>query len=440
MNILVENISKEYQTRVDYVLDFITAHPTCPEDVVLSSDLEDYDLKTQYGGEFGQGQFYIPRQKTIFSTSVHPTKSLRPNEYQWNDRTLYSVEKEKHVRRNFIEEGSFQFDMIEMIFFHLSRYEEYNCVAEGRDRWDMMKESDQFLVKYGLEKKPVVDHLVICLLEALGVKLNKQKTTIRITHDIDLITKFKSPLSFLRFNAYYLKNGRGMKAMQKLWGSYFSSVFSGIQPYDVFDTMLIENSLDREIYFLMGGKTTIDTPLDAESDIFKNAVKLCQERGYKIGIHPSYATWTEGDLLTKEKEILENVIGEEITISRQHYLHFSFDKTISILEDAGIKQDSTIGFNQRIGFRAGTGVGFMLYDHTKDRASQILEKPLVLMDSSLFEESNFEPDMFADISNKFIDDNEFYTELTCNFHNSRFDDANMFGLPQEELYKKLTIV
>jgi len=438
MNIFVDNISQAYQSRVDYVVDFINDHPSCPAEVQLSCRLETYDLRIQYGVDDREGDYQILSQNIFFSEVVHTTSSLNANEYIWEKKSLYSVEKQRHEKRNFIEGRIFQFDLFEMMFFHLSRYEEYHCDAAGRDRWDMMRESDQLLVRCGLEKKPVVDDLVVCFLEAIGVKTITHKTTIRITHDIDLITKFKSPLSFFRFNAYYLKNGLGISAIQNLWSSYFKSIFSNEKPYDVFDSMLIEKPIDREIYFLIGGETAVDTPLDTSSDIFKKAIRLSKERGYQIGIHPSYATWTDGSLLKREKEILENIIDKEIIISRQHYLHFSFEKTISILEDAGIKQDSTIGFNRRIGFRAGTGVGFILFDHTRDRASMVTEKPLTLMDSSLFEEANFGSRQFSKIGNSLIDDNEYGTELTCNFHNSRFDDAQMYGLPQDELYAKLT--
>ncbi len=440
MNILVENTTGKYQSRVDYVIDFINGHPACPDDVKLSSDFQEFDLKIQYGGESNSENHLVPAQQKIFSEDVNSTKSLFGNKYQWKDQSLFSVEEMKQDERNFIVDNVFQFDLFEMIFFHVSRYEEYHCDNAGKDRWDMMKEADQFLVKYKIEKSPVVDELVISFLEAIGVKPIHQKTKFRITHDIDLIKKFKSPLSFLRFNAYYLKNWKGVGSIKNLWGSYYKNLFANEVPYDVFDEMLIGGEQDREIYFLVGGKAAVDTPLNTKSEVFKKAIKLSKERGYKIGIHPSYETWKDGHMLRQEKEMLENIIEEEITISRQHYLHFDFDQTISILEEAGIKQDSTIGYNRTIGFRAGTGVGFKLYDHKNDRASRIIEKPLALMDSSLFDESKCDATSFLEIANKFIDENKFGTEITCNFHNSRFDDANMFDLPQEEVYAKLTNV
>lgn len=438
MNILVENSTRKYQNRVDYVVDFINEHPLCPKSVMISTRTQNHDFTIQYGRDSIANNFFIPSQGNIFSEVINESSQLSANKYLFNKTEIYSVELEQKNQGKFIIDKRFQFDLIETIFFHLSRYEEYHCKQELKDRWDMMRELEQFLVINKLEKQPVVDQIVKCFLESIGVVVPKQKSKIRITHDIDLITKFKSPLSFLRFNAYYIKNWRGFNSIRQLWGSYSRCVFKNEKPYDVFDSLLLKNPGEKEIYFLIGGNTPVDTPLDTKSEIFINAVKLSKERGYKIGIHPSYATWKDLNLFKSEKEILEQIIGDEITISRQHYLHFSFDNTIEILQSAGIQQDSTLGYNRRLGFRAGTGVGFKIYNLKSDESTEIIEKPLSLMDSSLFEESGFKSDKYTEIAEQFINTNEYDSEITCNFHNSRFDDAMMFGLPQQKLYKELT--
>lgn len=437
MRILVENFVEAYQSRVDYVVGFINDHPSCPDDVIIETKLDTQDISIAYGSEQGNHHFKIPAQQNVFSTEIHPTSNLFSNQYLWNDSHIYSVELVAKESREFLVDNQFQFDIIETIFFHLSRYEEYHCEPSQKDRWDMMREEQQFLVKNKLEKEPIVDRIVSVFLKGLGINPVEYKSEIRITHDIDLIKKFKSPLSFLRFNAYYLKNWKGAQPINELWKSYYRSVVNGEKAYDVFDRMLIKDKCEKEIYFLMGGKESVDTPLDTRSEIFKKAIKLSKDRDYKIGIHPSYATWKNQELLLDEKTKLEEIIDSEITISRQHYLHFSFTDTIAILEATGISQDSTIGYNRIIGFRAGTGVGFKLFDLAKNRVSSILEKPLAVMDSSLFDESKCNADRFLQIIDSFLDQNKYGTEITCNFHNSRFDDAKMFGLPQDLVYQNM---
>jgi len=437
MKIFVENESGKYQQRVDYVVDFINSHPLCPNNLEISTENKGYDRKIIYGRSMGEANYLIPAQEYVFSDQRIYSRVPYLNSYLFQNEWLYAIEGEEKKHEGFLVENKFQFDFIETIFYHLSRYEEFYCEDHQRDRWDMMIEDQQILVKNNLEKQPVVDQLVKAFFEALDFIPKLFESQIRMTHDIDLIKKFKSILSFIRFNAYYYGNGHGIDAITKLWESYYRCIVKRERPYDVFDQMLLEKKLDKEIYFLIGGSTPVDTPLDTKSDIFKKAIKLSKERGYKIGIHPSYATWKDVTLLKKEKGNLEEIIDREITISRQHYLHFSFAETIGILEEAGIQQDSTLGYNRRIGFRAGTGIGFKLYDLKNDKASSIVEKPLVFMDSSLFVESEFNQEKFISIAQEFLQSNQRGTEITCNFHNSRFDDARMFGLPQDEIYKAI---
>ena len=70
---------------------------------------------------------------------------------------------------------------------------------------------------------------------------------------------------------------------------------------------------------------------------------------------------TEGGLLCHERQQLEEIVGHEIISTRQHWLHYNVGVTPGLQQIAGLKADSTQGFNRSIGFRAGTafpyGVG-----------------------------------------------------------------------------------
>ena len=439
MKLYFNNLSGVYQNRFDYVVNFITNHPIAKKQITLVNEKSSADISIEYGGTGDENSFNIPTQKFIFSNDIINGKALSANKYQIDKAVLYSVEEgEDKSTKQFLSDQSFGFDIVETIFYHLSRYEEYYCATEKKDRWDMMDEEEMFLVHNKLEQKAVVDDIVVAFYKALGLKLDSYPVRYRMTHDIDLLRKFKSIFSFARFNLYYLKNNHGLKSLKNLWSSYLKVIAFGKRPYEVFDEMLISNDIEKEIYFLVGGKTSVDTPLDMKSMAFKKAVDLSLERGYKIGIHPSYDTWKNTELLEIEKQKLEEYLDTDIRISRQHYLHFSFQKSIEILEKAGIVQDSTIGFNKRIGFRAGTGEQFFLYDFNKDESSKVKEAPLIFMDSSLFVQSNFKETKFTQIAESFLEENNENSCITFNFHNSRFDDAAMFDLPLQELYKKVT--
>ena len=86
----------------------------------------------------------------------------------------------------------------------------------------------------------------------------------------------------------------------------------------------------------------------------------------------------------KEKKLLENVLGKKIAGYRNHYLRFSIPKTWNLLDMAGFRYDSTLGYPDRIGFRNGMCHPFRPYDLNAKKELGIFEIPLTLMDGTLF--------------------------------------------------------
>jgi hypothetical protein len=106
-----------------------------------------------------------------------------------------------------------------------------------------------------------------------------------------------------------------------------------------------------------------------------------------IGIHGSYFSAENESLFCREKEILENSIDCKITKSRQHWLNYYDCKTPYVHKRAGIEEDSTLGFNDMPGFRAGIASKYNPYDHENNTSLTFKEIPLVVMDSHLYDYS-----------------------------------------------------
>ncbi len=293
-----------------------------------------------------------------------------------------------------------------------------------------MDEKKQFLVKNKLHRKPVVDQLVFCFLKALGIEIEDQKTTYRITHDIDFIFKRNDFWGVIKSMGGAILKRQDLKAAWRIWQKRHE-----LNPYNTFDWMLRkERDLEKVIYFLVGGQTKFDNHFDFNFPAFKKAVRLSKERGYKIGIHPSYNSWKDEVLMKNEMKKLEEAIGEEITVCRQHFLRFSFHHTPRIMQKLGLKEDSSLGYADRIGFRCGTGFGYQLYDFEKETAFNFIETPLIFMDSALIAEAMHQAEQVQKIWESFISENCFNTKITFNFHNSRFYDATLRNIKLKELY------
>ena len=84
---------------------------------------------------------------------------------------------------------------------------------------------------------------------------------------------------------------------------------------------------------------------------------------------------------------LEKALGHEIVSIRQHYLHYDIRNTPRVHAEAGFKYDSTLGFNDNVGFRFGTCYPWHLYDLKAEKVLPVMEIPLIVQDGAMLNSS-----------------------------------------------------
>jgi peptidoglycan/xylan/chitin deacetylase (PgdA/CDA1 family) len=103
--------------------------------------------------------------------------------------------------------------------------------------------------------------------------------------------------------------------------------------------------------------------------------------GHEIGLHGIDA-WRDSVKGAKELERVSSLTEVGDIGVRMHWLFF--DKTSFVtLEKAGFSYDSTVGYNEVVGYRAGTTQAFKPLEVTR-----MLELPMHLMDTALFYPAN----------------------------------------------------
>jgi hypothetical protein len=112
-------------------------------------------------------------------------------------------------------------------------------------------------------------------------------------------------------------------------------------------------------------------------------IKEIDKDSWEIGLHPSWYSFNDAGEMKRQKEALTNVVNHEITSVRQHYLHYDIRVTPNIHHEAGLKYDSTLGFNDNIGFRFGTCYPWHLYDLKAEKEVPVLEIPLIIQDTAM---------------------------------------------------------
>jgi hypothetical protein len=106
-------------------------------------------------------------------------------------------------------------------------------------------------------------------------------------------------------------------------------------------------------------------------------IDALRSRGCEIGLHGIDA-WIDTSKGREELEELRRITGMQDIGVRMHWLYCNKHSPV-ILEQAGASYDSTVGYNETVGYRAGTTQVYKPLE-----ATRLLELPLHVMDTALF--------------------------------------------------------
>jgi len=285
-------------------------------------------------------------------------------------------------------------DIITLSFIMLSRYEE--ILIQERDQHNRFEYKNSLACKYNFIDIPIVDEYAMLLRKWLlkfipSLEILKKKPEIIPTHDIDGIRRFGN----LFRNIETIVGGDIISrkslsiAYKSLKQCFVAIKNSNKDPLIIAIERFIEVSmmfgLCSEFYFkgLQKGEK------NATYDIFVPEVKYCMNKirdaEMIIGMHGGYDSYNNELNYQHEKENIELVYGEAVKTGRQHFLRFDINKTIPVWQKCGLKNDSTLGYAEREGFRCGTCHEYYLYDLENDFTSTVKERPLIVMDGTLLE-------------------------------------------------------
>lgn len=278
---------------------------------------------------------------------------------------------------------SFNFDIIYSSFYLLACKEEYDI--KTRDSMD------RFLSSFSLREKhiniPLFDVYSKAIYDALSIyyenlDFKQKKFRICLTHDVDNIDS-RNRYIFLH-NVKSLLTGNKNKLLYNfkvLSLQMFTNQFKQINNY-----MNLEESYGAksEFYFIQGKKHRFGSRYSLKQ-AYGELMDIKNKDKFIIGLHTNFFSFDDSEKIEEEKSLIENCAVVKIKSCRNHYLKFTIPDTWMKLKDAGIKFDTTIGYSDRNGFRAGTSKAFVPFNILKQDIVDIYEIPLILMDVSIME-------------------------------------------------------
>ena len=200
-----------------------------------------------------------------------------------------------------------------------------------------------------------------------------------LTHDVDRIRKTYQYITQSKKGSY-LQIRQLFEFRNPYWG--FPTIMRIEDKYNIRSTFFFlqeskkMNLLRPKEWVLSRGKYKFN-----DKKVY-GIIQLLDRNGWEIGLHGSYDSYKNEDLLREEKKELEYVLGAEVIGVRQHYLNLEIPKTWRIQQKVGFKYDASFGFRDKVGFRDGRYLQFHPFDDS------FLEIPLTIMDSALF--SNYD--------------------------------------------------
>lgn len=283
------------------------------------------------------------------------------------------------------DEDDVGFDIFSAVFYMICRYEEY--LPFNPDQFGRYKAEDCIAFKNNFLQIPIVDTWINILKTILqkkfpSLQIQSSQFNAILTYDIDVAYKYRGR-SWMRTAGSALKDFLALK-MKDIIIRKKSLLKIQKDPWDVYENLretILQNKLNSIFFFLLADKSEHDRNLDYKNPLMKELINNIKSFS-SIGIHPSFTTSSFPGKMIIEKERLENLSGEKIIKSRQHYLKFNLPGTYNSLLTAGITEDYSMGFPEMTGFRAGTSKPFYFYDLKKETVTGLQIFPVTMMEGS----------------------------------------------------------
>lgn len=284
-------------------------------------------------------------------------------------------------------------DIFSSAFFMLSRWEEY--VIRERDEHNRFPGDQALSVRKNFHNRPVVDEyteILWFLLCKAGYKGERKRRQFRIipTHDIDRLIYWdkKKKNQVLKNIAGDLFKRKNLKTAFHRGLSYCKALADNSKDpclrFENFMELAERRGTKANFYFIAGKHSPYDPEKYINTFVFTNELSLIKKRGHIIGIHPSYESFNNLQMLWNEINELREASQAEILSGRQHYLRHEVPLTWRLWDECNLETDSSMYYSGYPGFRCGTSHQFPVFDIIGRKTLRLREMPLLVMDTCLY--------------------------------------------------------
>lgn len=297
--------------------------------------------------------------------------------------------------------GDLPFDVIGAIDRLLRDEVPHDTRAAAVDRHGRLRYASSAPVRAGYGDRPVVNEYVAFLGKLLRSRLgvvgrprwpNGSRAAIGLSHDVDLPDRYAflaharrpwrlrhSPRTYARTTVDLVRDRLRDPAPDDHW--LFEPVMASESAHGFASTFFF-----AAVPFHDRFGAPEDVHYDLGAKRFQGAFRSIRDSGFEIGLHASYRALEDSRRLTNERARLASLAGTEVRGVRHHYWHLGQEPAAALRahERAGFAYDSSIAFNDHIGFRRSVALPFRPYDADLGRPLHTVQLPTFCMDGNLF--------------------------------------------------------
>jgi hypothetical protein len=338
-----------------------------------------------------------------------PDKShIEPNgSIEWISERLFILQKSSTTESRF----ACSYDIFWNAFVFLSRLEEYQMVRQGKHATNSYRATHPRLDKLTFDI-PIVNNLFDEFETIIAHNFprltfgSKKKPVLELSHDVDYIEKtIQLRLKQTLFNGFNtFKTIPRLKSCTRLAMRTLKFLTSD-PSYWCFDYWqdLEKHHDKRSIFYVFAqtGRASFKPWLiDPSYNIvthkpLQNKLKQLLKENFEIGLHGSYLSAVDESMLVEEKQILEDILEQKVVKVRQHWLRYA-EPITPVLHSKHFEFDSSLGWNDHMGFRSGCACQYRPYNHSLQKSYDYFVTPLVIMDSQIFDYGAGQSDMLAE--------------------------------------------
>jgi hypothetical protein len=285
-------------------------------------------------------------------------------------------------------------DWLGEIFEWTSCADEYSIVA--RDAVGRIPFSSSIFARYSLDERRPYAAVAMFLLES-AIRARAPEFPVQASppagishavvcsHDVDFIPsgRASSVWRLMKNSMISLRESPGLAA--NIGARALSVAVGGNDPLKNIERLAQWEQacgVAASFFFIPRHGHRRDANYRVEHESVVRLMQRLQVMGMEIGVHGSYTSLETDNGLRDEFDSLRQ-LGLRPQGGRQHWLRFTLDRLIPAVERAGALYDASVGWHDRVGFRAGACFPYPPYNFAEERPARFLEFPLAVMDQAL---------------------------------------------------------